>query len=106
MRFDIDTDLATPYSYQYNLSWENDLVRDWRLQLGYVGSRTIKLYTVYQLNRGQPVDGIPLTTATTNERRPDPSYYRRFFTSNGSRAYFDAARIALTTPRARGATVT
>src|SRR5213593_82752 len=106
MRFDIDPNLATPYSYQYNLSWENEFAGGWKMQLGYVGSRTVKLYTVYQLNRGRPVDGIPLTTATTNERRPDPTLYRRFFTSNGSRAYFDAGRITVTTPRWREGTIT
>ena len=106
MRFDIDPNLATPYSYQYNLSWENEFARGWKAQFGYVGSRTVKLYTVYQLNRGRPVDGIPLSTATTNERRPDPSQYRRFYTSNGSRAYFDAGRFTLTTPRWREGTIT
>ncbi len=106
MRFDIDPNLATPYSYQYNLSWENEFAGGWKMQLGYVGSRTVKLYTVYQLNRAGPVDGIPFSTATINERRPDPSEYRRFYTSNGSRAYFDAARITLTTPRWQGGTVT
>src|SRR5438093_3968127 len=85
MRFDIDPNLATPYSYQYNLSWENEFASGWKVQLGYVGSRTHKLYTVYQLNRARPVDGISFNTATINERRPDPSQYRRFYTSNGSR---------------------
>jgi hypothetical protein len=105
MRFDIDPNLVTPYSYQYNLSWENEIARGWKVQLGYVGSRTVKLYTVYQLNRARPVDGIPFTTATTNDRRPDKSQYRRFYTSNGSRAYFDAGRITLTTPRWQGGTI-
>src|SRR5262249_46215207 len=85
MRFDIDPNLTTPYSYQYNLSWENEFARGWKLQLGYVGSRTVKLYTVYQLNRARWVDGIDFTTETTNERRPDPTQYRRFYTGNGSR---------------------
>ena len=81
-------------------------VREASGSLTTVGSRTVKLYTVYQLNRAGPVDGIPFSTATINERRPDPSEYRRFYTSNGSRAYFDAARITLTTPRWQGGTVT
>ena len=106
MRFDIDPNLATPYSYQYNLSWENEFARGWKVQLGYVGSRTLKLFTVYQLNRARPVDGIPFTTATTNDRRLDPTLFMRFYTTNGSRAYFDAGRITLMTPRWHGATVT
>jgi hypothetical protein len=105
IRFDIDPNLTTPYSYQYNLSWETEFARGWKAQLGYVGSRAVKLYNVYQLNRARPVDGIPFSTTTINLRRPDPSQYRRFYTTNGSRAYFDAARITLTTPRWRGATL-
>src|SRR6185369_8567263 len=69
---------------------------------GYVGSRTHKLYVTYQLNRGQYVEGIPFTTATTNLRRADQNYYQRFYTSNSSRAYYDAGRATLTSPRWHG----
>jgi hypothetical protein len=105
VRFDIDPNLATPYSYQYNLSWENEFAGGWRVQLGYVGSRTLKLFQTYQLNRAQPVDGIPFTTATVNLRRPDQSFYQRFYTLNSSRAYYDAARVTLVVPRWHGVTL-
>jgi hypothetical protein len=106
VRFDLDPNFATPYSYQYNLSWENDLAPGWRLQLGYVGSSTQKLFHTYQLNRARPVDGIPFTTATTNLRRPDSVLYQRFYTANDSRAFYDAGRISLTVPRWHRLTMT
>lgn len=51
------------------------------------------------------VDGIPLTTGTINERRPDATALevKRFL--NGSRAYFDAAKVTLTIPRWSGLTL-
>ena len=55
----MDPELATPYSQQYNFSWEPDLSRNWRVQLGYVGSRSNKLLVMWYLNRGQPVPGTP-----------------------------------------------
>jgi len=100
--FDIDPNLATPYSYQYNLSWETGSAGGWRAQLGYVGSRSHKLFVTYQLNRGLVVPGIPLTTATVNLRRADQNYYQRFYTLNGSRAYYDAARFTVQSPVWRG----
>ena len=103
--FDVDPELATPYSYQYNFSWENEVIRGWKLQLGYVGSRAIKLYHTYQLNRAQPVAGIAHTTATINDRRPDPTKFQRFYTLNASRAYYDAGRATLTGPRWQGASM-
>jgi hypothetical protein len=102
--FAIDPNLATPYSHQYNFSWENDF-NGWKLQLGYVGSRALKLFQTYQFNRGRPVEGLAFTTATVNLRRADQKYFQRFYTANSSRAYYDAARVNLTLPRYRGATV-
>src|SRR5690606_29473070 len=55
----LDPNLATPYSAQYNFSWERELPGSARLRLGYVGSRTHKLLSTWFLNRGQPRDGIP-----------------------------------------------
>lgn len=104
-RFELAPDLATPYSYQYNLSWENEVWRGWRLQLGYVGSRSHKLYFTYQLNRARFVEGVPFNTATTNLRRPDQRLFEHFYTLNGSRAYYDAGRATLTVPRWRRTTL-
>ncbi len=107
--FDIDPNLATPYSYQYNLSWENEFARGWRLQLGYVGSRTHKLFHTEQRNRAIYIlgntDPTKNTTKDTNDRRPNPKMNQQFYTLNASRAYYDAGRATLTVPRWRRTTL-
>lgn len=102
---DVPNDLKTPYSQQYNFSWEPELPSRWKLSLGYVGSRTVKLYYMWYANRAVPVPGIPLTTDTITERRPDPLYYDDRKIRNMGRAYFDAARVNLTSPRWHGSNV-
>ena len=98
-------DLSVPYAHQYNFSWERRLGSDWRLQIGYVGSRAHKLIITYFLNRGREVPGMASTVANLNQRRADQSIYEHLFIHNGSRGYFDAGRITLTTPNWRGFTL-
>ncbi len=98
-------DLAAPYSHQYNFSWEMRSRSDWRLQLGYVGSRSHKLFLTYFLNRGRVVAGVPLTSATVNRRRANQDVYEHLFGHNGSRAFYDAARVSLLAPQWRGLTL-
>jgi len=100
--YTLSPDLATPYAHQYNFSWEPALSDDWRLQLGYTGSRSQKLLLMWYQNRAHVVPGIPQTTATLNDRRPDPTHAEYREVINGSRGYYDAARIALVAPRWRG----
>jgi len=100
----LDPNLRAPYEHQYNFSWEPDISKKWRLQLGYVGSRADKLLIMWYLNRAVAVPGIPQTTETINQRRPDPRYAEERFVTNGSRAYFDAARVAVTVPHWHGVT--
>ena len=102
--FDFAPDLNAPYSHQYNLSWEIPLLMDWRLNLGYVGSRTWKLMALWYGNRGQPREGIEQITATLNERRADPRYFDVRTTLNGSRAYYDAGKATLIAPSRGGFT--
>jgi hypothetical protein len=101
----LDPELATPYSQQYNFSWEPELSRNWRVQLGYVGSRSNKLLIMWYLNRGQPATGLPQTTATINARRENPDLAEIRYVLNGSRGYFDAARATLLAPRFHGLTM-
>jgi hypothetical protein len=89
----ISADLVVPYSHQYNFSWELSPANLWNIQLGYVGSRTNKVFTSWSTNRAVPVDGIPQTVATVNQRRPDPNYFMIQKIGNGARAYYDAARV-------------
>ncbi len=91
----LDPELASPYSHQYNASWEPDWSPTWRIQLGYVGSRSHKLFVMWYQNRGHAVPGIPQTTATINDRRPNPDYAEIRWVLNGSRGYYDAARASL-----------
>ncbi len=103
--FQLDPELATPYSHQYGLSWQIPLAGDMTLDLGYVGSRTHRLLTLWYINRAQPVEGIPQTTRTVNRRRPDPRFYDNRLVLNGSRGYFDAAKALLALPNWKGLTL-
>ena len=105
VRYEITPELAAPYSMQYNLSWEFEPVSNWLLSLGYVGSRSPKLLAQWHLNRARIVEGIPTTLRTVNERRPDPTILDRRLVLNGSRGYFDAAKMDLTIPHWKGLSV-
>ncbi len=100
--FDVSSNMKTPYTHQYNFSWERDLGRSVKMQLGYVGSRTHKLFQMWFDNRAHVVPGIPQTTATVNQRRPNPNLLEALRLLNGSRAYFDAGRVTVVVPRVRG----
>ena len=93
--FQLNSDLVAPYVHHYNLEWEVGLAENWTLELGYVGSRSRNLLVGLSENRAHPVPGIPQTTRTINQRRPDPRYFDVVNTVNGSRGYFDAAKVTL-----------
>lgn len=97
--------LVTPYSQQYNLTWETSLGKSWKLQTGYVGSRAWKLLVHWYENRAAITPGVELTTANINERRPDARYYDIRRVVNSSRAYFDAGRVTVSAPGWRGLTL-
>ena len=103
--FDIADNLVEPYSHQYSLSWEFGLSRTTNLQLGYVGSRSHKVFQAWFLNRGERPAGVPVTVRTTNVRRADARYNDVLRLHNASRAYFDAARAALVIRGLKGFTV-
>ena len=101
-RFQLDRELSTPYSHQYNLSWAFQPRRDWTLDIGYVGSRSHRLLNQRYTNRAHPVAGIAQITRTINQRRPDPRYFDVLHTLNGSIGYFDAAKVSLRVPNWAG----
>ena len=103
--YDLDRELATPYSHQYNLSWEPEWNLPVRLQFGYAGSRSHKLFSMWYLNRAEPVAGIPQITATVNQRRPDKTVADYRLVLNGSRGFYDAARVSVILPPWRGLTI-
>ncbi len=101
----LDSKLATPYSGQYNFSWEPASLGPWRVQLGYAGSRTPKIIQMWYINRARVLSGLPLTTATIDARRPDQQLSEVKHMLNGSFAWYDAARATLVLPRWRGLSV-
>lgn len=103
--FLVDPDLVVPYSHQYNFTWQLQPYGDWTVELGYVGSRSHKLLTTWWENRGRSIEGVESTTSNTNERRLDPRYSDVLHTLNGSRAYYDAAKVTLRVPRWAGLSV-
>ncbi|MBI4908450.1 MAG: hypothetical protein HY820_32800 [Acidobacteria bacterium] len=103
--FVVPPGLRTPYSHQYNFSWEGALRDGWRLQVGYVGSRTHKLLLMNHLNRAVQPSALPISTNTVTQRRPDARYFEVRNVGNSSRAYYDAARVTLVLPERRGLTV-
>ena len=100
----LSPDLVDSYSHQYNFALERRLAGRALLRLGYVGSRSLKLPNAFVMNRAEPVPGIPLTTATVDQRRPDPRYYEVKHIVSGGIAYFDAAQVSLELPSTRGLT--
>ncbi len=96
--YDLDPELASPYSMQYNLSWEREIGADWTLNLGYVGSRSPKLLGQWYQNRARMVPGLEPTLSNVNERRLEESILERRRVLNGSRGYFDAAKVVLRAP--------
>jgi hypothetical protein len=98
----LSPDLVDAYSHQYNFSLERRLAGRALLRAGYVGSRSLKLPNAFVMNRAEPVAGIPLTTATVDERRPDPRYYEVKHILSGGIAYFDAGQVSLEMPGIRG----
>lgn len=97
-RFLLSPNLSTPYSYEYNFSWEGEISSNWKLTAGYTGSRSHKLFYNYLLNRAAFVPGIPFTTATVSERRPDPNSFEVLDIHNGSRAFYDAGLVTISSP--------
>jgi hypothetical protein len=95
-------DLVSPYSHQYNAGIERQVFAGAILRFSYIGSRTIKLLNSYVMNRAEPVPGIPLTSATVDQRRPDPRYYETRTVLNGGIAWFDGGQATLDLPARRG----
>jgi len=100
--YDFAPDLQSPYAHEYNFSWEFSPGGDLRVQLGYVGSRAVKLLHHWYMNRAHQVPGIPLETSTIDQRRADPRYTDIRRVVNGSRGYYDAAKATVILPRAGG----
>lgn len=91
----IDPNLVVPYSQQYTLELEHPLPGGFRVRTAYIGSRTLKLFQTVYTNRGGRPEGVPVTTATVNDRRPDQRYFGIERITNMARAYFDAGQLSV-----------
>ncbi len=100
--FIISPDLKTPYSHLYNATWEPRISDRWRVQLGYVGSRSHKLLMMNYTNRARIDGALPLITANITDRRPDSRFHDVRRIANGSHGYFDAGRASLILNRWHG----
>lgn len=98
----ISPDLATPYAHLYSATLEHRLAWGSTLRTSYLGSRAIKMLGAYIGNRAVPVDGVPFTIATVNQRRPDPRYLEVRHIMNTGMAWFDAGQAAWDLPLRRG----
>ena len=94
----LSSDLVSSYAWQYSLTLERKLLDYAMLRIGYVGSRSFKLMNGFVTNRAVPVPGIPLTTATVDQRRADARFYEVKTIANGGIAWFDAGQIAIDLP--------
>jgi len=102
VQYDYAPDMVSPYANLYNLTWEFELARPVRWQIGYVGSRGAKLLYHLYANRAHPREGIPTTTATVDVRRADPTRAEIRRVLNMSRSFYDAAKTTLRVTRWRG----
>ena len=100
----ISPDFVQPYSHQYSFGVERRLPGAAALRVGYIGMRSFHILTLGEYNRARPVPGIPITTATINDRRPDPRYFNINMVESNSISYFDAVQVALDKRMTRGLT--
>jgi hypothetical protein len=98
----LPADLRTPYAHLYSYVLERQSATRGMLRIGYTGSRSMKLLTGVVLNRALPHPTIPYTTATINDRRPDPSLGEVRSVQNNGIAYYDGAQVSYELPYRRG----
>jgi hypothetical protein len=70
----LSPDLVTPYTHMYNFALEWALPAQTLVRLAYMGGRSFHLLTQGTYNRPVVVPGVPTTSATINQRRPDQRY--------------------------------
>ena len=95
-------DLKTPYAHLYSLVFERQTAARGMLRVGYTGSRSMKLLTGIVLNRAVPNAAFAYTTATINDRRPDPSIGEVRTVQNNGIAYYDGAQVSYDFPNRKG----
>ena len=98
----LSPDLVSPYTHLYNLGIERELPGNLLFRVAYIGNRTMKIPVRSVSNRAQPTPGIPTTTATINQRRPDPRYLEISTYTNMAIGYFDGVQVGIDKRMSRG----
>ena len=100
----LDSNLVSSYTHQYNLFIQRRLPGNLSFQVGYVGHGNLKPIFAFISNRAEPVPGIPPTTATIDERRPDPRFLRILNLMNSGTFYYHGLKTGLSRSLAQGLT--
>lgn len=100
----VDPELSTPYVQQYNANIQWELIKDYLLEVGYVGSKGTKLLHSVTLNqpvynRAANVFVAPLGTALSTQKMM-ASGIQQVQTSSNSR--YDSLQISMTKRFSRG----
>ena len=82
---------------QWALSLEHQFANDWLLRVGYVGTETSHLLTVYDLNA--PVynfsESVSINNQTQQQRRPRQQFQQLNFFSSGQNSSYNGLEISL-----------
>jgi hypothetical protein len=103
----LDGKYVTPYTQNWNLTVEREVLKDTRLRVAYVGTTTVHLKNEYDQNAPiyNPARTLAENRATIDARRPIRGYQRivRFF--HGLNSNYQGLQISLDKRYSRGFTV-
>jgi hypothetical protein len=96
----IPTDMKPIYEMQWNLNIQRQLGRDWLAQVGYLGTRSVHIWSAYDINPSVYIQG---STAPANKRRllylQNPAagqYYGGIYSGDpGGHGKYDALLLTL-----------
>lgn len=94
--FSFDPKMRTPYTQQWNLNLQWEIVPKLLLDVAYVGSHSVKLMGRTNPNQARP-DVLPgLQNATALQgRRPYPNFGQAIYTTNQFQANYNALQVKL-----------
>ena len=87
--FVVNPDIKTQYTMHWFFNVEREVVRNWTVELGYVGTRGVNLERIEDVNRfeGDLLDGI--------ENRINPYFSHLSFVTNGVNSFYHAMTAEL-----------
>jgi hypothetical protein len=92
-------DMRNPYTMQWHLTLEREVVKDTGVRLSYIGSRSVNV--VHQIDYNQPYRS---TTPFTNDRKPFPAWNTIYSRVNGQTAKYHALHAEVNRRLTRGLT--